>query len=255
MNPKECFNNLLHHLTYELVEECLSKIPKSSGVGVDGMTVEQARENLSWLLPPILKQIHEGKYEPPAVRRVYIPKTNGQLRPIGVPAVLDRAIQAAMTRILNEIYEQDFLKCSFGFRPGLGCHHALATVNEQLHHWKSEHVLVVDIQNFFGSLSHEWLMKFLKLRVGEPRVLRLIESWLRAGVLEDGEWHKMEQGTPQGGSISPLLGNLFLHYVLDLWFERKIKPKFFGKANLVHTLVKARLAQFGEIRRLMSVDE
>lgn len=178
MNPKEYFNNLLHHLTYELIEECLSKILKSSGVGVDGMTVEQARENLSWLLPPILKQIHEGKYDPQAVRRVYIPKTNGQLRPIGVPAVLDRAIQFAMTRILNEIYEQDFLKCSFGFRPGLGCHHALATVNEILHHWKSEHVLEVDIQNFFGSLSHEWLMKFLKLRVGDPRVLRLIESWL-----------------------------------------------------------------------------
>lgn len=264
MNPKECFNNLLHHLTYELVEECLHKTPKASAVGVDEMTVEQARENLSWLLPPILKQIHEGRYEPPAVRRVYIPKTNGKLRPLGVPAVLDRAIQAAMTRVLNEIYEQDFLKSSFGFRPGLSCHHALATVNQILFVWKSEHVLEVDIQDFFGSLSHEWLMKFLRLRVGDSRVLQLIESWLKAGVLEKGEWHQMEQGTPQGGSISPLLGNIYLHYVLDLWFEKKIKPQFNGKANLVRyaddlavffkkrtavndvlPLLKARLWQFG----------
>lgn len=132
MNPKECFNNLLHHLSYELIEECLSKIPKSSAVGVDEMTVEQARENLSWLLPPILKQIHEGRYEPPAVKRVYIPKTDGKLRPLGIPTVIDRAIQSAMTQILNEIYEQDFLNCSFGFRAGLSCHNALATVNSIL---------------------------------------------------------------------------------------------------------------------------
>ena len=264
INPRECFNSLLHHLTYDLVEECLSKIPKSSAVGMDGMTVVQARENLSWLLPPILKQIHEGRYEPPAVRRVYIPKANGKLRPLGVPAVLDRAIQAAMTRILNEIYEQDFLKCSFGFRPGLSCHHALATVNEILDRWKAEQVLEVDIQDFFGSLSHDWLMKFLGLRIGDQRVLKLIQCWLKAGVLEKGEWRQMEQGTPQGGSISPLLGNIYLHYVLDLWFERKIKPKFYGKASLVRyaddfclffkkatavegvlPLIKARLSQFG----------
>jgi RNA-directed DNA polymerase len=263
-NPKECFNNLLHHLTYELVEECLFKIPKSSAAGADGMTVEQTRENLSWLLPPILKQIHEGRYKPPPVRRVYIPKANGKLRPLGVPAVLDRAIQAAMTMILNGIYEQDFLKCSFGFRPGLSCRHALATVNEILYRWKSEQVLEVDIQDFFGSLSHEWLMKFLRLRIGDERVLQLIESWLKAGVLEQGKWHPMEQGTPQGGSISPLMGNIYLHYVLDLWFEKKIKPKFYGKANLVRycddfalffnkrtavdgvlPLIKIRLSQFG----------
>lgn len=264
MNPQECFNNVLHHLTYELVKECLAKIPKSSAVGVDGMTVEQARENLSWLLPPILQQIHEGRYEPPAVRRVYIPKQDGKLRPLGVPAVLDRAIQSAMTQILNEIYEQDFLNCSFGFRPGLSCHHALATVNSIVFRFRAEHILEVDIQDFFGSLSHEWLMKFLGLRVGDRRVLQLIKSWLKAGVLENGEWSEMKKGTPQGGSISPLLGNIYLHYVLDLWFEKKIKPNYQGKANLVRYAddfalffnkpsavenilapLKARLAQFG----------
>ena len=186
-NPKEQFNNLLHHLTYELVAECLNEIPQSSAAGVDGMSVKQASENLSWLLPPILKQIHEGRYMPPPVRRVYIPKADGRKRPIGIPAVIDRAIQAAMTKVLNEIYEPDFLKCSFGFRPGLSCHHALATINEILYRRKMEHVLEVDIRDFFGSLSHEWLMRFLMLRIGDSRVLKLIQAWLKAGVLPDGQ--------------------------------------------------------------------
>ncbi len=263
-HPKEQFNNLVHHLTYELIEECLAKIPKSSAVGVDEMTVEEAQKHLSWLLPPILKQIHEGRYEAPAVRRVYIPKTDGKVRPIGIPAVIDRAIQAAMAKILNEIYEQDFLKSSFGFRPGLSCHHALATINELLYRGKMNYVLEVDIRDFFGSLSHEWLGRFLRHRIGDKRVLKLIEAWLKAGVMEEGKWQEAKQGTPQGGSISPLLANIYLHYVVDLWFEKKIKPKYDGKANLVRyaddfcfffrhpsavdtmkVLLRARLAQFG----------
>lgn len=263
-NPKEQFNNLLHHLTYDLIAECLNQIPQSSAAGVDGMSVKQARENLSWLLPPILKQIHEGRYKPPPVRRVYIPKADGKKRPIGVPAVIDRAIQGAMAKVLNEIYEQDFLKCSFGFRPELGCHHALATINELLYRRGMEHVLEVDIRDFFGSLSHEWLMRFLELRVGDERVRKLVQAWLKAGIFEEGRWQDVERGTPQGGSISPLLANIYLHYVVDLWFERKIKPPFGGKAALVRyaddlclffekstdvdtmrSLLEARLEQFG----------
>lgn len=178
--------------------------------------------------------------------------------------MIDRAIQGAMAKVLNEIYEQDFLKCSFGFRRGLGCHHALATINEVLYRQKMEHVLEVDIRDFFGSLSHEWLMSFLRLRIGDGRVLTLIQAWLRAGIFEEGRWQEVEGGTPQGGSISPLLANIYLHYVVDLWFERKIKPQFGGKAALVRyaddlcmffehptevdtmrTLLQARLGQFG----------
>lgn len=263
-NPKEQFNNLLHHLSYELVEECLNKIPRTSGKGVDGMSVVEAQQNLSWLLPPILKQIHEGCYEPPPVRRAYIPKADGKKRPIGIPAVIDRAIQAAMTKILNEIYEQDFLKCSFGFRPGLGCHHALATINCILYSFKLKHVLEVDIQDFFGSLSHDWPGKFLRHRIGDERVLSLIEAWLKAGVMEEGKLHEVERGTPQGGSISPLLANIYLHYVLDLWFEKKMNLSFSNRPRLVRyaddfclffndgesvekmrILLNARLAQFG----------
>ncbi len=262
--PKEKFVNLMHHLTFELIRECLERIPRKSAPGVDGMTVETALENLDWLLPPILRAIHQGKYEAPPVRRVHIPKASGGTRPIGVPEIIDRAIQAAMAQILSEIYEQDFLKCSFGFRPKIGCHHALATINELIHRFKMNHALEVDIRDFFGSLSHEWLRKFLGLRVGDSRVMKLIDAWLVAGVMEKGKWQIMESGTPQGGSISPLLANLYLHYVLDLWFERKIKSRFLGKAHLVRyaddfvvlftnpgdvdgmkTLLVARLAQFG----------
>lgn len=231
--PKEQFNNLLHHLTYELIEECLNKIPKSSAVGIDGVTVEQAKNNLSWILPPLLKQIHQGKYQAPAVRRVYIPKANGKQRPIGVPEVVDRAIQAAMAQILNEIYEQDFQKCSFGFRHNLGCHHALATVSKLLTRWKMNYVLEVDIRDFFGCLSHKWLRQFLGIRIKDIRIIKLIDAWLKAGVVEGNKWQESEGGVPQGGSISPLLANIYLHYVLDLWFEKKMKLQYHKQAHLI----------------------
>jgi group II intron reverse transcriptase/maturase len=263
-NPKEKFNSLIHHLTFDLVREHLEKIPLKSAPGADGMTVKAALENLEWILPPILKAIHQGNYDAPPVRRVYIPKANGGQRPIGVPEVVDRAIQAAMTSILNEIYEQDFLKCSFGFRPKLSCHHALATMSELVHKMGMNYALEVDIRDFFGSLSHDWLRKFLSLRIGDKRVLKLIDSWLAAGIVENGRWQSAEKGTPQGGSISPLLSNVYLHYVLDLWFEKKIKRRLSSKAHLVRyaddfvilfqnpddmnemqALLTARFAQFG----------
>jgi group II intron reverse transcriptase/maturase len=249
---------------YKLVEECLHKTPRNSATGVDGMTVTQARDNLNWLLPPLLQQIHKGQYEAPPVRRVYIPKADGGKRPLGVPQVLDRAIQKAAATVLNEIYEQDFLKCSFGFRQQLSCHHALATINELLFKGEMNFALEVDIRDFFGSLSHEWLGKFLGHRIGDQRILKLIESWLKAGVMEDNHWRESEDGAPQGGSISPLLANVYLHYVLDLWFEHRIKKQLRGRTQLVRysddfvilfsersdldivkTLLTARLAQFG----------
>lgn len=263
-SPKEQFNNLMHNVTAELVEEKLNKISSSSSPGVDGMTKGQALKGLSWILPPLVQAIHQGRYEAPPVRRVYIPKATGGKRPLGVPQIVDRAIQGATASILNEIYEQDFLGCSFGFRPKLGCHHALATINEFVDRRKLNYALEVDIRDFFGSINHEWMMKFLRHRISDPRMLKLIEIWLKAGVMEDGKLQEMEKGTPQGGSISPLLANIYLHYVLDLWFEKKVKGRLRGKAQLVRyaddfilffaepedredveALLKARLAQFG----------
>jgi retron-type reverse transcriptase len=202
-NPKEQFNNLVHHLTPELVLQRLARIPAKSAPGIDGMTVTQALENLDWLLPSLLEKVHKGSYEAPPVRRVYIPKATGGQRPLGVPEVLDRGIQSAVATILCEIYEQDFLKCSFGFRPKIGCHHALATIQELLDRRGMKYALEVDIRDFFGSLKHEWLRKFLGLRISDSRVLKLIDSWLRAGVIEKDKWHQTVDGTPQGGSITP----------------------------------------------------
>lgn len=229
----EKFNSLLHHLTPELIGECLQKMSRSSAPGIDGLSVEQVRQHLEWMLQEPLNRIHKGSYEAPPVRRVYIPKADGRQRPIGIPTVLDRGIQAGMARVLERIYEQDFQKCSFGFRPGLGCHHALATIHEAVNRWGMNIALEVDIRDFFGSLDHSWLRRFLEHRIGDDRVLKLIDVWLRAGVMEEGQVKETEKGTPQGGSISPLLANIYLHYVLDLWFERVVKRQLRGKAQLV----------------------
>lgn len=263
-NPKIKFNNLIHHLTPQLIEESIKSISVSSVPGVDDMPVKQVRENLSWLLPPIMKQIHAGQYDAPAVRRTYIPKADGKLRPIGVPTVLDRGVQAATVQILNEIYEQDFLKCSFGYRQGIGCHHALATLAKALGGTNMNFVLEVDIRDFFGSLNHGWLSRFLELRISDKNILKLVDGWLKAGFMEHGEFKASEQGSPQGGSISPLLSNIYLHYVLDLWWEVKVKSQCAGQAKLIRyaddfvivlssysdavmvlNLIKARFSQFG----------
>lgn len=185
-DPTAQFNNLMHHLSPDLVVENLNRMCKTTAPGHDGMTVKQAKENLSWLLPPLLSQINKGQYVAPPVKRVLIPKADGKQRPIGVPQVLDRSIQASMAQVLDEIYEQDFLSSSFGFRPGLGCHHAVATINELMGKSKLNYALEVDIRDFFGSLSHEWLRKFLELRIQDQRVLKLIDSWLKAGVMDKG---------------------------------------------------------------------
>ena len=150
-----------------------------------------------------------------------------------VPYVTDRALQRSVAQVLSAIYEQDFESSSFGGRPGLGAHHALATLNEVIAGRKVSWVLEADLKNFFGSLDHGWLLRFVEHRVGDPRIISLIRRWLKVGVLEDGTLHPNEEGTPQGGSISVLLSNVYLHYVLDLWFEQVVKPRLSGEAYLV----------------------
>jgi group II intron reverse transcriptase/maturase len=178
--------------------------------------------------------IHRQSYRAPAVRRVWIPKPGKEeKRPIGVPCVADRALQRSVATVLNAIYEEDFLDCSFGGRPGRGQHNALATIHEIIDGRNINWVLEADLKNFFGSLDHGWLLRFVEHRVGDPRILSLIRKWLKAGVMEGGTYEESEVGTPQGGSISVLLSNLYLHYVLDLWFEKAIKPRLEGECYLV----------------------
>jgi group II intron reverse transcriptase/maturase len=232
--PKLRFTSLAHHLTKERVWENLCQIPTKTAAGVDGQRVPEAKESFEEWIAGMLQSVHRQGYRAPDIRRVYIPKPGKQeMRPLGVPTVADRALQRSASQVLSAIYEQDFLPCSFGGRQGRGAHQALATLHERIAGGKIEWVLEADLKNFFGSLSHEWMLRFVEHRVGDQRLISLIRRWLKAGVLEDGEVHPSEEGTPQGGSVSVLLSNVYLHYVLDLWFERVVKPRLRGEACMV----------------------
>ena len=232
--PKLRFTSLAHHITRDRVRRALSKIPEHSAAGVDGQTVREAKENFEEWIEPMLQSMHRQGYRAPVVRRVYIPKPGKtEKRPLGVPTVADRALQRSTAEVLSAIYEQDFLPCSFGGRPGLSAHHALATLNEVIAGGKTGWVLEADLKSFFGSLNHGWLIRFVEHRIGDPRLISLIRRWLKAGVLEEGVVYPSEEGTPQGGSISVLLSNLYLHYVLDLWFARVVTVRLRGEAHLV----------------------
>jgi len=228
------FTSLAHHVNKELIKESLRHIPLSSAKGIDKVDVETARETFSQWVEEMVTSIHRMSYKAPAVRRVWIPKPGkAEKRPIGVPCVVDRALQRSVATVLNAIYEEDFLNCSFGGRPGRGAHNALTTMSGIIMGKKVSWVFEADLKNFFGSLDHGWLLRFVEHRVGDPRILSLIKKWLKAGVMEDGKYAESEIGTPQGGSISVLLSNLYLHYVLDLWFEKAIKPRLEGECYLI----------------------
>ena len=235
--PKLRFTSLAHHITKERVWGSLCQIPTDSAPGVDGQTVPEAKEGFREWIAAMLQSVHRQGYQAPSIRRVYIPKPGKQeKRPLGVPCVADRALQRSAAQVLSAIYEQDFLPCSFGGRPGRGAHQALATLHEVIAGRKVEWILEADLKNFFGSLSHDWMLRFVEPRVGDPRLISLIRRWLKASVLEDEELHPNEEGTPQGGSISVLLSNVYLHYGLDLWFERVVKPRLRGEAYRVRYL-------------------
>ena len=232
--PELRFTSLAHHVTRDRVEKNLKKIPNRSAPGCDGVTVAEAKRDFDQWIEPMLQSVHQQGYKAPPIRRVYIPKPGKQeKRPLGVPCVSDRALQRSTSEVLSAIYERDFLPCSFGGRPGCGAHNALSTLNEVIAGKKVGWVLEADLKNFFGSLDHGWLLRFVEHRVGDPRMISLIRRWLKAGILEEDEIYPNEEGTPQGGSISVLLSNLYLHYVLDLWFERVVKPRLRGEAYLV----------------------
>jgi len=228
------FTSLLHHITREMIWENLKHIPNDSAAGIDGVDVKTAKETFDLWIDEMMTSIHRKSYKAPPVRRVWIPKPGkSEKRPIGVPCVADRALQRSAAQVLNAIYEQDFLNCSFGGRPGRGQHNALATLSETIRGKNVNWVLEADLKNFFGSLDHGWLLRFVEHRVGDPRIISLIKRWLKAGIMEDGELAESTVGTPQGGSISVLLSNLYLHYVLDLWYEKAIKPRLKGECYLI----------------------
>jgi group II intron reverse transcriptase/maturase len=211
------FTALLHHITVDKLRESYYGLKKQASPGVDGCMWADYQEGLSERLEGLYARVHKGTYRAQPSRRVYIPKSDDGKRPLGIAALEDKIIQHAVTGLLTAIYEADFYGFSYGFRPGKGCHDALDALVVGIGQKKIHWVLDADIQGFFDSISHEWMIRFLERRIADQRILRLIRKWLKAGVSEDGEWSRSTVGTPQGAVISPLLANVFLHYVLDDW--------------------------------------
>ena len=214
------FTALLHHIyNLDTLRRAYFSLKKQAAPGVDGETWRHYGEELENNLQDLSERLKRGAYRAKPVRRVFIPKADGRQRPLGVTALEDKIVQRAAVEVLNAIYETDFLGFSYGFRPGRSQHQSLDALYTGLLTRKVNWVLDLDIQGFFDGISHEWLVKFLEHRIADRRVVRLIQKWLRAGVLEDGKRIRVQEGTPQGGSASPLLANVYLHYVFDLWVQ------------------------------------
>jgi RNA-directed DNA polymerase len=218
-SKQEQFTALLHHLTVDLLRESYYALKRSAAPGVDGVSWQEYEHKLEEQLASLHQRVHRGTYRAQPSRRVYIPKADGRQRPLGIASLEDKIVQQAVVRILNQIYEVDFRGFSYGFRPGRSPHQALDALHVGITRKRVNWILDADIRGFFDHMSHEWTMKFMAHRVADNRILRLIQKWLKAGVSEDGEWSETMAGTPQGAVISPLLANVYLHYVFDLWVE------------------------------------
>src|SRR5271166_4375389 len=230
---KERFTALLHYVTIDLLKDAYSWLKREAAPGVDGRTWQSYKQNLEANLVELHSRIHRGTYRALPSRRRYIPKPDGRQRPLGIAALEDKIVQRAVVEVLNAIYEEDFLGFSYGFRPGRGQHDALDALAVGITRTKVNWIVDADIAGFFDAVSHEWLMRFVEHRIGDRRINRLIRKWLKAGVMEDGELVTTETGTPQGAVASPLLANIYLHYVFDLWADRWRKRHARGQVIIV----------------------
>lgn len=230
---KAIFTSLAHIITPEFLKETWKMMNRKGASGVDGETTKEFEANLDERVQAVWERMKAKRYKAPPVRRVEIPKGNGKTRPLGIPTVEDRLVQRAVARILEAIYEQEFLDFSYGFRPGRNPHQALKTLRNCIVKRKVRHIFEADIRGYFNNINHIWLMRMIKLRIADPVILGLIGKWLKAGVMINGVVTRNEEGTPQGGPISPILANIYLHYILDLWFEKKYKTYTQGEAYLI----------------------
>jgi RNA-directed DNA polymerase len=227
------FTALLHHVSIDLLRKSYYSLKKQAAPGVDGMTWEEYGQDLEERLADLHGRIHRGAYRAQPSRRVWIPKADGRQRPLGIAALEDKIVQWAVGTVLNQIWEEDFLGFSYGFRPGRSQQDALDALWMGIVCKKVNWILDLDIRSFFDKLQHSWLVQFVEHRIGDRRVVRLIQKWLKAGVLEQGQWSETKEGSPQGAVISPVLANLYLHYVLDLWVEAWRKKQAHGDVIIV----------------------
>lgn len=232
-DPTATFDNLVSVITAEFLADCFHALRQDAAPGVDMMTWQDYAQDLPDRLAELAARIHRMGYHPSPVRRVHIPKDGGSTRPLGIPTVEDKLVQEALRRLLSAVFEADFLDCSYGYRPGRGCHTALRALEQDLVHRPVNYVIDADIRGFFDHVDHARLLDCVRTRVTDQRVLRYLVRFLKAGVQEDGvRLPDTDEGVPQGGVISPLLSNIFLHYALDRWFQRQVVPTLHGYATL-----------------------
>lgn len=232
--PEEKFTSLVHLINKEMLIQCHQELSGKKAAGIDRVSKTEYEQNLESNIEDLLERMKRQAYKPQAVRRTYIEKPgSNKMRPLGIPSYEDKLVQLALVKILGAIYEQDFLDCSVGFRPGRGSHDALKMLANIIEKGKVNYIVDADIKGFFDHVDHEWLRKFLEHRIADPNIQRLIARFLKAGVVEAGIKYDTPEGTPQGGVISPLLANIYLHYVLDLWFYKVVRKNSRGKAYMV----------------------
>jgi group II intron reverse transcriptase/maturase len=225
---------LMHLISKENLKESFKLLRKNAAVGIDEVTVKTYEINLDTNLENLMHRLRGKWYKPKAVRRVYIPKQGKkEQRPLGIPAVEDKIVQMTLKRILVAIYEQDFLNCSYGFRPNKSCIDAIRQLNESVMKHPVNYVVEVDIRNFFGAVNHGKLLSLISKRIADPNIIWLIRKFLEAGIMEEGRWLPSDEGVPQGGIVSPVLANIYLHYVLDTWFEEEFRTKIKGYVRLM----------------------
>lgn len=233
-NQNTVFTSLVNLLDENNLKRCHHELPNGKATGINGVTKEEYGEELGENIKDLVERLKKMAYRPVPVKRTYIDKPGTRKkRPLGIPDHEDKIVQRALAKILNAIYENDFLDCSFGFRPKRNCHDALKILNVYIEKRYTNYIVDADIKGFFDNVDHEWMLKFLKHRINDPNLLRIIARFLKGGYMEEGKYFDTDKGTPQGGIISPILANVYLHYVLDLWFEKVVRKQCKGQAYMV----------------------